>query len=252
MIIEQLLCDEFVIQKILLGEMTENCRHILSLIDNASRNLQFEECREDLFFASTFSRFRNLLDATVVLSENDLVKEAAIISRSIYEICFKVKAVKNDTNLIDQVIVEQLITKKKRIKKFLDGKLKTDKSNLEILRKELEKVESEIAEANLNGLGKNKWAEKADLKGTYLTTYDILCDFSHISASDLDSLLMINDGKVDRVIFGRDSEEKDTIMFYTALISTELLAVFCDYFEIDLRSEIDELRAQFERRIQES
>ncbi|MED5016489.1 DUF5677 domain-containing protein [Paenibacillus chibensis] len=152
---------------------------------------------KQLIAASLLIRIHNGFQSVVILSQSGLETEAKIISRTILESLFVLRAISIDDENVDLFIKTDKAKREKWIKNMIKHK-ETVYLDLKssINEQEYQDLKEEIKQEGIKDVDVHEWAEKADLKVYYAYGYKVLNSEVHTDIRTLQKYLEIENDEI--------------------------------------------------------
>ena len=183
----------------------------------------------------------------MLLLRKGMIIEAKILSRSLLEIVFRIRAICKSSQIAIDFINQDKLNQLKMINK-LNNLSKNIKSKIDLSVLEERKIVLEKEVKNLEVTPhKNKtcwYASKAGLMDDYHTTYSFLCDPVHSNVNGLQSYLIIKDDKVISFKYGPSTKEFEIILNAITESMIYILEDLNILFKLNITNEISPFSSQ--------
>lgn len=155
------------------------------------------ENSKEVLLCCLFHRLLTTYKGVCSLLRLRLSNEARVLARTLLEIVFRIRAINRNDEALQRYIADDKIFRKKALKGLLN--LPADwppPATTEEITEALNHVEQDIGDASAREKLVCWYADKAELKGLYITAYALLCDAAHVSVREIERYLEIKDEKI--------------------------------------------------------
>lgn len=189
---------------------------------------------KEVLLCCLFHRLLTTYKGVCSLLRLRLTNEARVLARTLLEIVFRIRAINRNDEALQRYIADGKIFQKKALKGLLN--LPADwpaPATKDEIAEALNSVAQAIGDPKAKETSVSWYAEKAELKGLYITAYALLCDAAHVSVREIEQYLEIKDEKIVGLLHTPDIEEALQVITLGAELLKISLHELSSIFSID-------------------
>lgn len=201
-----------------------------------------------LLIVSLYIRCLTIYQSILFVSERGMLAETRILLRSIIEVCFYIKAVCKDENILNVLHVKDEQQKLRSVNRIIHSKTKIKNlPSLEELNKKKIEIEERIKNIPAKAKGTEELSELAGMHDYYLTVYTPLCNSVHTNAIDLEMYLDMENNKIIGLSYG-PTDDKISLNLSTAMeVILNSMGAMNIYFELEHQIKIENYHNQLKK-----
>lgn len=203
---------------------------------------------QEMLTVSLFLRSLSIYQGVMLYIQRGMFQESKYLLRVLLEIKYKIITITKDIEFAKDFIFQDTFARRKRVKDYNNwsDQLKENNKKLDVdkLRSEIEK---EIKDNNLEYHPTRWYAEKAELLDDYYTAYVVLSGDMHMSARELESDFIIENGEIVSLKTEPDIVESTPILQTMINSMLKIANSLSNVFDIDISKEINDFNSEFKK-----